>query len=89
MTNRPNKRPAGITVPKEKAGGVRQIAAQEGFSYKEKAVPGRDDLIRFLFEKMDDADTQRLVAAIPRDVYAYRAVIGGGPPPGVLKKSRP
>ena len=76
-------------MPKDKAGVVRQIAAQEGFSYKEKAVPGRDDLMRFVFDEMDDADTQRLVAAIPRDVYAYRAVIGGGPPPGVLKKSRP
>ena len=70
------RRPASIVVLKSKADLVRQIAAEHGFSYKEAPVLEREDAIRFYFESMDDATTRRLVSVIPRDVYAYRALVG-------------
>lgn len=79
--------PAGIVAPKSKAHLVRQVASEQGISYEEMPVPDRDDLIRFSFAPMDDATTRKLVFAIPREAYAYRAVFDDGPPPGLQKRT--
>jgi hypothetical protein len=72
-------RPAGIVAPKLKAHLVRQVASDQGISYEEMPVEGRDDLIRFSFEPLDDAATRKLALAIPRDAFAYHAVFDGVP----------
>lgn len=72
-------RPAGIVAPKSKAHLVRQVASERGISYEEMPFEGRDDLIRFSFEPLDDAATRKLAFAIPREAYAYRAVFDVGP----------
>lgn len=72
-------RPAGIVAPKLKAHLVRQVASEQGISYEEMPVEGRDDLIRFSFEPLDDAATRKLALAIPREAFAYRAVFDGIP----------
>jgi hypothetical protein len=75
-----NRRPASIVILKSKAGRVRQLAAEHGFSFKEGPVVDREDEIRFYFEAMDDATTRRLVSIIPQDAYARRAVFGAQDP---------
>jgi hypothetical protein len=80
-------RPAVITALKSKAHLIRQVALEQGISFDETPVTGEDDVIRFSFKPMDDATSHKLVMAIPRDAFARRAVIGGGPPPGVFKKA--
>lgn len=79
-------RPAGIVALKTKAHLVRQVAVEQAVSFDETPVVGEDHLIRFTFEPMDDATTRKLVFAIPREAVARRALIGGGPPPGVVKE---
>jgi hypothetical protein len=81
-------RPAGIVALKSKAHLVRQVASVQGVSYAEAPVPGEDNVIRFAFQPMDDATIRKLVMAIPREAFARRAIIGGGPPPGVIKKGQ-
>jgi hypothetical protein len=81
-------RPAGIVALKSKAHLVRQVAVEQGISYDETPVPGEDDVIRFSFQPMDDDATRKLAFAIPREAYARRAIIGAGPPPGIIKKSQ-
>jgi hypothetical protein len=83
---KPELRPAGIVAFKSKAHLVRQVASVQGVSYTEAPVPGEDDVIRFAFQPMDDAASRKLVMAIPREAFARRAIIGGGLPPGVIKK---
>lgn len=73
-------RPAAIVVLKSKADAVRQLAAEHGFAYKEAPVLEREDAVRFYFAPMDDATTRRLLSIIPRDVYAYHAVVGARGP---------
>jgi hypothetical protein len=80
-------RPAGIVALKSKAHLVRQVALEQALSYEEIPVAEEDDVIRFSFEPMDDATTRKLVFAIPREAFARRAIIGGGPPPGVDKET--
>jgi hypothetical protein len=81
-------RPAGIVAFKSKAHLVRQVALEQAISYEEMPVAGEDLVIRFSFEPMDDATTRKLVFAIPREAFARRAIIGSGPPPGIIKKSK-
>jgi hypothetical protein len=63
-----------------KAHLVRQVAMEQGVSYEETPVPGEDDVVRFVFKTKDDAATDTLVTALPREVFVRRAVMGGIPP---------
>jgi len=81
-------RPAGIVALKSKAHLVRQVALEQGLSYDETPVPGEHNVIRFSFQPMDDATSRKLVSAIPREAFARRAIIGGGPPAGFIKNSQ-
>ena len=81
-------RPAGIVALKSKAHLVRQVALEQGVSFDETPVPGENNVIRFSFQPMDDTTSRKLVMAIPREAFARRAIIGGGPPPGIIKKSQ-
>jgi len=67
--------PTVVTALKGKALIVRQIALDLRFPYVEEEVPDQDDLVRFIFD-LSDADQQRFLAALPVEVFAYRAVIG-------------
>ena len=69
--------PAVITALLSKAHLVRETALQLGIPYKESPVAGRDDLVKFSFGPLDEATTRKLVALVPREAYAYRAIIGG------------
>jgi hypothetical protein len=60
-------RPSEIVAPKLKAHLVRQVASEQGISYQETLVEGRDDLIRFSFEPLDYAATRKLAFAVPRE----------------------
>jgi len=78
----PNYQPAIITAFADKAYLVRQVAADQGVQYDEVPVPGKDQ-ITFSFRKLDRKGVDKLVLAMPREVFAKRAVImGGSPPPG-------
>jgi hypothetical protein len=78
--------PAILTAFAEKAYLVRQVAADQGVEYDEAPVPGKDQ-ITFSFKKLDRAGADKLVLAMPKEVFAKRAFIGGGPPPDVYKKT--
>ena len=78
--------PAILTALGEKAYLVRQVAADQGVQYDETPVPGKDQ-ISFSFKKLDRASADKLFTAMPTEVFAKRAIIGGGPPPGVYKKN--
>jgi hypothetical protein len=84
MTN-PKYVPAIITAFREKAHLVRQVAADQGVQYDQTPVPGKDQ-IAFSFKKLDRAGRDKLVTAMPKEVFAKRAIIGGSPPPGIYKK---
>jgi hypothetical protein len=79
--------PAVIVAPKSKAHLIRQVASEQGMPYEELPVPENDDLKRFSFAPMDVAATRKLVIAIPREAYAYRAVFDDRPPPAFRKKT--
>ena len=78
------QRPAIIRAVKSKADLVRQVAKAQGVLYDE--TPEGDDIIVFSFKDVDDEASGKLALAMPREVFARRAVIGGDAPPGVLKK---
>jgi hypothetical protein len=78
------QRPAIIRAVKLKADLVRQVAKAQGVLYDE--TPEGDDIIVFSFKDIDDEASGKLALAMPREVFARRAVIGGDAPPGVLKK---
>ena|ERR1700681_2926806 len=82
----PKYEPAILTAFADKAYLVRQVAADQGVQYDEAPVPGKD-LTTFSFKKLDRAGVDKLVLAMPKEVFAKRAFIGGDPPPGVLKKN--
>jgi hypothetical protein len=63
-----------------KAHLVRQVATEQGVSYEETPIPGEEDVVRFVFKTKDDAATDKLVTALPREVFVRRADIGGIPP---------
>ena len=83
---KPKYQPASLTALADKAYLVRQVAADQGVQYDESPVPGKDE-ITFSFKKLDRAGANKLVLAIPKEVFAKRVFIGGGPPPGVYKKT--
>ncbi|RYY02160.1 MAG: hypothetical protein EOO53_14085 [Gammaproteobacteria bacterium] len=69
-------RPVVITAFKIRADLIRQVASEYNYAYEETAVTGSEDLIKFFFNQLDDVNTNILVAAIPLDIFAYKAVIG-------------
>ncbi len=71
----PHESPAGMVVFASKAPLVRQIALERKLPYKELAVPGHDDAIRFSFSPMSDEQSQELAFAIPRDAYYFAGYI--------------
>jgi len=82
-----NNRPAIIRALRSKAHLVRQVAAAHGVLYDE--TPEGDDVIRFSFKDVDDETSKSLALAMPAEIFARRAIIGGDDPsPGVLKKGR-
>jgi hypothetical protein len=82
---KPKYEPAIITALAEKAYLVRQVAADQGVEYDEAPVPGKDQ-ITFSFKKLDRADADKLALAMPKEVFAKHAYIGGVPPPELSKK---
>jgi hypothetical protein len=68
------KHPLGITVLKSKLDVVREIAAELGFEYTEESTTDCDDSVCFNFGSLSDEQTMKLVSAIPRDVYYFRAI---------------
>jgi len=76
-------RPAIIRAVKLKADLVRQVARLHGVSFDE--TPEGDDIIVFSFKDVDDAASGKLALAMPREVFARRAVIRGDAPSGDLK----
>ena len=88
IMKRAKLRPAGIVALKSKAHLVRLVALEQGVSFDETPLPGDDNLIRFSFQAMDDITSRKLVMAIPREAFARRVIIGGGPPPGIIKNSQ-
>jgi hypothetical protein len=88
IMKRTKLRPAGIVALKSKAHLVRQVALEQGVSYDETPVPGEDNAVRFSFQPMDDATSRKLIMAMPREAFARHAIIGGGPPPGIIKDSQ-
>jgi hypothetical protein len=83
---KPKYEPAILTAFAEKAYLTRQVAADQGVRYDEAPVPGKDQ-ITFSFKDLDRAATDRLVLAMPKEVFAKRAFIGGDPPPDVYKNT--
>jgi hypothetical protein len=82
----PKYEAAILTAFAGKAYLVRQVAADQGIEYDEAPVPGKDQ-ITFSFKKLDRAGVDKLVLAMPKEVFAKIAIIGGGPPPGAHKKT--
>lgn len=80
----PKYQPAILTAFADKAYLVRQVAADQGVQYDEAQVSGKDQ-ITFSFKNLDRAVVDNLVLAMPKEVFAKRAFIGGGPPPDVYK----
>jgi c-di-GMP-binding flagellar brake protein YcgR len=74
MTKR--KKDASIVAHKEKAPELRTLASQLSLKFSELDVPGNDKVIRFTF-KISDEDLTRLLQMVPRDVFAYHAIVGG------------
>jgi hypothetical protein len=73
-----HEKDASIVAHREKASELRTLAAQLNLKFSELDVPGNDKVIRFTFE-ISDEDLTRLLQQIPRDVFAYQAIIGGYP----------
>ena len=69
-----SKSPTSIVALKDKAEDLRRIARDLGFTHTENAVPDQQGAIRFTFE-LTQEESLRLVNAVPRDFYAYRAYL--------------
>jgi hypothetical protein len=83
----PKYQPAILTAFADKAYLVRQVAADQGVQYDEAPVPGKDQ-INFSFKNLDRAGVDKLILAMPKEAFAKRAFIGGGPPPDVYKNTQ-
>ena len=69
--------PAIITAERAKADLVRKAAAQLGFAFQESSPASEPDLVKFHFGLLSDEDTMRLVNAVPREAYYFKAILGG------------
>ena len=75
MTVRANQ-PTIIHALEPKAHIVRQVALELGVLYEEAPAFEREGVIRFSFNQMDESAIRRLVAAMPIEIYASRAMVG-------------
>jgi hypothetical protein len=82
---KPKIEPAIITALAEKAYLVRKVAADQGVEYEETPVLGKDQ-ITFSFRNLDRAGADKLALAMPKEVFAKRAYVGGALPPDVSEK---
>jgi hypothetical protein len=83
---KPKYEPAILTAFGDKAHMVRQVATDQCVQYDETPVLGKD-LITFSFKRLDREGADKLFTAMPTEVFAKRAIIGGSPPPGAYKKT--
>jgi len=83
---KPKYEPAILTAFADKAYLVREVAAHQAVQYDETPVPGKGQ-ITFSFMKLDRAGVDKLVLAMPKEVFAKIAIVGAGPPPGVRKET--
>jgi hypothetical protein len=74
-TKRPRYSPCRITTFAETAHLVRQVADAQGVDYDETPISGKDH-IDFSFKKLDRAASDKLVSAMPKEVFVKRAVGG-------------
>ena len=74
-TKRPRYTPCRITTFAATAHLVRQVADAQGVEYDETPIPGKAH-IDFLFKKLDQAATYKLVSAMPKEVFVKRAIGG-------------
>jgi hypothetical protein len=80
---RARKRPVRISVLAANAEQARQHLRATGFvdfeeRFKETLNDGQDVIVLIL--KLSEQDTGRLISAFPRELYAYRAIVGAMPP---------
>ena len=54
---------------------MRPVADAQGVEYDETPIPGKDH-IDFSFKKLDRAATDKLVSAMPKEVFVKRAIGG-------------
>ena len=74
-TKRPRYSPCRITTFAETAHLVRQVADAQGVDYDEIPIPGKDH-IDFSFKTIDRAAIDKLVSAMPKEVFVKRAIGG-------------
>jgi hypothetical protein len=67
--------PVVLTVLRLRSPEVRQKAECLGLAFKQESVDGQTQAVRFVFPDLDEADTLKLVNAIPRDVYFFNGQI--------------
>ena len=72
---RPRWSPCRITTFAETAHLVRQVANAQGVDYDETPIPGKDH-IDFSFKTPDRAAIDKLVSAMPKEVFVKRAIGG-------------
>jgi hypothetical protein len=73
------KKQAVISALHEKADVVRAISARHGLKWRE--LDHRDEgFTKFIF-MVTDEQKFALIREVPRDVYAFQAIIGGEIPP--------
>lgn len=83
---KPKYKPVLLTAFGGKAHLVLQVAAEQGVLYDETPVPGKDQ-IAFSFKKLDRAGADKLVMAMPTEVFAKRGFfVGSGPQLDLTKK---
>jgi hypothetical protein len=63
------KIPVGIPTLKANADIVRRVAKELGLKYEEQLVRGKDDAVRFYFGLLDPKVTEKLIEALPPEVY--------------------
>jgi hypothetical protein len=74
-TKRPRYEPCRITAFAETAHLVRHVADAQGVEYDETPIPGKDH-IDFSFKKLERGAADKLVSAMPKEVFVKRAIGG-------------
>lgn len=63
------KIPLGIPTLKTNTDIVRRVAEELGLEYEEQPVQGKEEVIRFYFGFLDPELAEKLMSALPYDVY--------------------
>lgn len=69
--------PAFITTHESKAHLARQAATDLGLAFQESPASSEEATVRFQFGKLSDDDTMKLLNAVPREAYCFKAIITG------------